>query len=101
VSEANRNARTGHRFVDRDLALWTFLAIKREFYSTIWWWSVDLFFDFNRAEYTVGAQDFAGRMTAINMGDQMALFNQYDSEYCTKATDVARKVQAVSSLGSG
>ena len=31
----------------------------------------------------------------------MALFNQYDSEYCTKATDVARKVQAVSSLGSG
>ncbi|BDA48337.1 Vesicle transport through interaction with t-SNAREs homolog [Coccomyxa sp. Obi] len=34
------------------------------------------------------------------MGDQMALFNQYDSEYCTKATDVARKVQAVSSLGS-
>ena len=28
VSEANRNARIGHRFVDRDLALWTFLAIE-------------------------------------------------------------------------
>ncbi len=40
-------------------------------------------------------------MATINLGDQMALFNQYDSEYCTKATDVARKVQAVSSLGSG
>ncbi|KAK9841953.1 hypothetical protein WJX81_000808 [Elliptochloris bilobata] len=31
-------------------------------------------------------------------GDQLALFNQYDSEYCSKATDVARKIQAVTSL---
>eukprot|EP00884_Botryococcus_braunii_P015255 jgi/Botrbrau1/2412/Bobra.0395s0040.1 len=31
-------------------------------------------------------------------GDQLALFNQYDNEYCTKATDVARKIEAVSSL---
>lgn len=43
----------------------------------------------------------SGKMAAANMADQMALFNQYDSEYCTKATDVARKVQAVSSLGAG
>lgn len=33
--------------------------------------------------------------------DQLALFNQYDSEYCGKATEVARKVQAASSLGAG
>lgn len=33
--------------------------------------------------------------------DQLALFNQYDNEYCTKATDVARKIEAVSSLTGG
>lgn len=33
--------------------------------------------------------------------DQLALFNQYDNEYCTKATDVARKIEAVSSLAGG
>ncbi len=36
-----------------------------------------------------------------NMSDQLALFNQYDSEYCSKATDVARKVQVASTLGPG
>ncbi|CAL5224465.1 g7157 [Coccomyxa viridis] len=36
---------------------------------------------------------------ADNLSDQLALFNQYDSEYCSKATDVARKVQVASSLG--
>lgn len=35
---------------------------------------------------------------AAPAGDQLALFNQYDSEYCSKATDVARKIQAVASL---
>ena len=35
---------------------------------------------------------------AVPAGDQLALFNQYDSEYCSKATDVARKIQAVASL---
>ena len=38
---------------------------------------------------------------ADNLSDQLALFNQYDSEYCSKATDVARKVQVASSLGPG
>ena len=38
---------------------------------------------------------------ADNSSDQLALFNQYDSEYCSKATDVARKVQVASSLGPG
>lgn len=35
---------------------------------------------------------------AASSGDQLALFNQYDSEYCSKATEVARKIQAVASL---
>ena len=35
------------------------------------------------------------------LSDQLALFNQYDSEYCSKATDVARKVQAATSVGAG
>ena len=38
---------------------------------------------------------------ADKMSDQLALFNQYDSEYCSKATDVARKVQVASNLGPG
>ena len=38
---------------------------------------------------------------ADNLSDQLALFNQYDSEYCSKATEVARKVQAAISLGPG
>ena len=38
---------------------------------------------------------------ADKLSDQLALFNQYDSEYCSKATDVARKVQVASSLGPG
>ena len=38
---------------------------------------------------------------ADSLSDQLALFNQYDSEYCSKATDVARKVQAASSVGAG
>jgi hypothetical protein len=38
---------------------------------------------------------------AANSTDQLALFNQYDSEYCSKATDVARKIQAVTALGAG
>ena len=38
---------------------------------------------------------------AATASDQLALFNQYDSEYCSKATDVARKIQAVASLGIG
>ena len=35
---------------------------------------------------------------AASSGDQLALFNQYDSEYCSKATEVAQKIQAVASL---
>ena len=38
---------------------------------------------------------------AASAADQLALFNQYDSEYCSKATDVARKIQAVAALGAG
>lgn len=38
---------------------------------------------------------------ASGASDQLALFNQYDNEYCTKATDVARKIEAVSSLSGG
>ena len=38
---------------------------------------------------------------ADKLSDQLALFNQYDSEYCSKATEVARKVQAAISLSSG
>ena len=38
---------------------------------------------------------------ADNLADQLALFNQYDSEYCSKATDIARKVQAAASLAAG
>ena len=38
---------------------------------------------------------------ADTLSDQLALFNQYDSEYCSKATDVARKVQAATSVGAG
>ena len=38
---------------------------------------------------------------AASTPDQLALFNQYDSEYCSKATDVARKIQAVAALGTG
>ena len=41
------------------------------------------------------------RIMAASASDQLALFNQYDSEYCSKATDVARKIQAVASLGNG
>ena len=38
---------------------------------------------------------------ATSINDQLALFNQYDNEYCNKATDVARKIQAVGSLSGG
>jgi hypothetical protein len=38
---------------------------------------------------------------AAGGGDQLALFNQYDNEYCAKATDVARKIEAVTSLSGG
>lgn len=35
---------------------------------------------------------------ASSLNDQLALFTQYDNEYCNKATDVSRKIQAVASL---
>ncbi len=37
-------------------------------------------------------------MAASSGSDQLVLFNQYDSEYCSKATDVARKIEAVAAL---
>ena len=33
--------------------------------------------------------------------DQLALFNQYDDEYCSKSTDVANSIQKVSALSGG
>ena len=33
--------------------------------------------------------------------DQLALFNQYDDEYCAKSTDVANSIQKISSLSGG
>ena len=38
---------------------------------------------------------------ATSLSDQLALFNQYDGEYCSKATDVASKIQAIASLSGG
>ena len=38
---------------------------------------------------------------ASSLNDQLALFTQYDNEYCNKATDVSRKIQAVASLSGG
>ena len=38
---------------------------------------------------------------AASLSDQLALFNQYDGEYCSKATDVASKIQAIASLSGG
>ena len=38
---------------------------------------------------------------AANLSDQLALFTQYDGEYCSKATDVASKIQAIASLSGG
>lgn len=35
------------------------------------------------------------------MAEQNALFNQYENEYAVKSTDVARKIQAISSLNGG
>ncbi len=33
--------------------------------------------------------------------DQLALFNQYDDEYCSKSTAVATSIQKISALGGG
>ena len=35
------------------------------------------------------------------LANQNALFNQYESEYCSKSTDISRKVQALSSFSAG
>lgn len=35
------------------------------------------------------------------LANQNALFNQYESEYCSKSTDVSRKVQALGSFSAG
>ena len=34
-------------------------------------------------------------------GDQLALFNQYDDEYCSKSTAVATGIQKISALNGG
>ncbi|KAL3133184.1 hypothetical protein ABBQ38_007074 [Trebouxia sp. C0009 RCD-2024] len=34
------------------------------------------------------------------LANQNALFNQYESEYCSKSTDISRKVQALSSFST-
>lgn len=34
-------------------------------------------------------------------GDQMALFNQYDDEYCSKSTAVATSIQKIAALNGG
>lgn len=33
------------------------------------------------------------------MDDQMALFNQYENDYCNKSTDISRKIDAIANLG--
>ena len=33
--------------------------------------------------------------------EQTALFKQYETEYCTKSTDISRKINAISSLSGG
>ena len=35
------------------------------------------------------------------MGDQNALFAQYEAEYCTSSTNVARKIQGLSIVAGG
>ena len=35
------------------------------------------------------------------LANQNALFNQYESEYCSKSTEISRKVQALSSFSAG
>lgn len=35
------------------------------------------------------------------MGDQNALFNQYESEYCSISTEVARNLQVISTVSPG
>ncbi len=35
------------------------------------------------------------------MGEEAALFNQYENEYCSKATNVTGKIQAVTALSGG
>ena len=35
------------------------------------------------------------------MGDQNALFAQYEAEYCTSSTNVARKIQGLSIIAGG
>ena len=35
------------------------------------------------------------------LAGQDALFNQYESEYCNKSTEITRKVQALSGLQGG
>ncbi len=34
-------------------------------------------------------------------GEVHALFSQYENEYCSKSTDLARKTQAIGSLSGG
>ena len=40
-------------------------------------------------------------MIARAMGDQNALFAQYEAEYCTSSTNVARKIQGLSIIAGG
>jgi vesicle transport through interaction with t-SNAREs 1 len=36
------------------------------------------------------------------MADEaVALFNQYENEYCNKSTDISRKISAISNLSGG
>lgn len=35
------------------------------------------------------------------LANQNALFNQYESEYCSKSTDISRQVQALGSFSAG
>ena len=35
------------------------------------------------------------------MDDQMALFNQYENDYCNKSTDITRKIHAIANLSGG
>jgi len=35
------------------------------------------------------------------MGDQNALFSQYETEYCNNSTEIARNLQAISTISIG
>lgn len=35
------------------------------------------------------------------MGDQTALFKQYENDYCSKSTDISRKINTIPSLLGG